>query len=366
MKIANIRASVHRIPAYMPLFDLPIERAARVVCEVETDDGLLGVGYTSRFLPSAVVAILANEILPAVKGLDPRKHELIHERLKPVLSARGVQTGVNLLALSCLDLALWDIKGRACGSSVASLLGGHRESVGVYVTFGFNQYSEDQLVEVARSLVAEGHTRLKMLIDGQASGWRRDAARVRRVREAVGDGIDLAIDANETYSLEDVSQLMRAILECNIAWIEDPVRPNDVRDLAHLRRQFGIPISAGQMDGHVSRFRHLVEGNAIDIFMPNPLFNGGITETARVAHLAQAYSRPLSDAGGGTPFSLHHVAGFRNGTLVECHLRSDSVYQQLFVDAPKPVGDAIAVPDAPGFGLTLNRDMLSETRVDPD
>ena len=102
-----------------------------------------------------------------------------------------------------------------------------------------------------------------------------------------------------------------------------------------LRRSTAIPLSAGQMDGHSRRFREWLDHDAIDIFMPNGMYNGGMTETRRVAYLAQIHNRPLSDAGGGGIFCLHHVAGFRNGTLAECHLGVEQVEDAIFTNAPE-------------------------------
>jgi L-alanine-DL-glutamate epimerase-like enolase superfamily enzyme len=158
-------------------------------------------------------------------------------------------------------------------------------------------------------------------------------------------------------------RLCRMIEDCDVAWFEDPVRRNDPRDMAMLRRRTTIPLSAGQMDGHSERFRAFIEHDAIDIFMPNSLYNGGMTETRRVAHLAQIYDRPLSDAGGGGIFCLHHVAGFRNGTLAECYLGVEQVESQLFVSVPEIEDGRLRVPAAPGFGVTLDRDVLRDTRV---
>jgi len=94
------------------------------------------------------------------------------------------------------------------------------------------------------------------------------------------------------------------------------------------------------------------------------MYNGGFTETRRVAALSQIYNKPLSDAGGGGLFSLHHVAGFRNGTMMELHTANARLERELFLDAPEPVNGRIAVPDKPGIGLTLNRDLLRDSRVD--
>jgi L-rhamnonate dehydratase len=186
---------------------------------------------------------------------------------------------------------------------------------------------------------------------------------VRHVRDALGPDILLALDANESVSLGYAMHLARLVEDCDIAWFEDPVAANDPRDLAALRRQTTIPLSAGQMDGHSARFRTFLEHDAIDILMPNSLFNGGMTETRRVADLAQIYNRPVSDAGGGGIYSVHHVAGFRNGTLAEHHLVLDQIEQRIFIDAPEPEGGSVAVPGAPGFGVTLDEDTLRDTIV---
>jgi L-alanine-DL-glutamate epimerase-like enolase superfamily enzyme len=173
----------------------------------------------------------------------------------------------------------------------------------------------------------------------------------------------IAIDANESLSVDEAMRLSRLIADCDIAWFEDPVWRNDPRDLARLRRSTTIPMAAGQMDGHSSRFRAFVEAESIDIFLPNSLFNGGMTETRRVAALAQIYDKPLSDAGGGGIYCLHHVAGFRNGTYAETHLGIEQVERALFKDAPEARDGRIAVPKAPGFGVELDRDVLKDTLV---
>ena len=155
-------------------------------------------------------------------------------------------TGVNLAALSCVDLALWDLIGKASGRTVAQLLGGHADRAKVYVTYGFGAYDRDQLVEMARRLIAEGHTRLKVLVGVAKGGIVEDAARVRHVREAVGDGVTLAIDANESLGLEEAKRLCRLVEDLDLAWFEDPLARCDARDMGVLRRSTTIPCRPGR------------------------------------------------------------------------------------------------------------------------
>lgn len=362
MKIAAVRTSVHRVDARLPLTGKPAGGRLRVVCEVETDDGRSGFGMTGAFLAHGTAAAVRHHLGPAILGLDPRDVEAIHARLMRLASERGRMTGISLAAVACVDLACWDLMGRSAGRTVAQLLGGHADRAPVYVTFGFPTYSADELVEVARMLLAKGHRRLKVLV-GTEHGRAADIERVRRVREAVGDDVLLAIDANEGIGLDEATALARGVADLDIAWFEDPLVNNDARDLRVLRQKSSIPLSAGQMDGHSARFRDWLEHDAIDIFMPNSMYNGGMTETRRVAALAYAYNRPLSDAGGGGIFCLHHVAGFSHGTLAEMHLGVEQVEQALFVDAPEPVDGTLSIPAAPGWGVRLDRDRLKDTEV---
>lgn len=362
VKIKDVRVTVHRFDNFIPLIHKQLEGDYRIICRIETDEGHVGIGMASRFLWHGVAAIITHHLAPAILDMDPRDLEAIHARLQPIVSERGMMSGINLSAVSAVDLALWDIIGKASGRTVAQLLGGHKDYADAYVTYGFAAYDIDQLIEMGRRLIAKGHTRLKMLV-GSKDGLKADAARVRAVREALGEGILLAVDANESLGAEDAMRLCQMIEEYDIAWFEDPLRRVDARDMGMLRARTTIPLSAGQMDGHPTRFREWLEHDGIDILMPNSMYNGGMTETRRVAHLAQIYNKPLSDAGGGGIWCLHHVAGFRNGTLAEIHLGSEQVEEQMFLDAPVAVNGRVQIPSKPGFGVTLNEEKLRETLV---
>lgn len=369
MKIKDIRASIHTISIQVPLLTGDIagygrdEQREFVFCEVETDEGLTGVAITGHFLTTAVVAALRQHFLPVVRDMDVRDVEAIHSRVSRKLNPRAM-TGVVSSALSLLDIALWDIQGKSANRSVAGLLGGSRTHVDSYVTFGFPQYDREQLAAAARLHVDDGFTALKLIVAVDEGGWREDAARIRAVREEVGDGIDIMIDANYLFDPVQALLLCRAVEEYAITWFEEPLHQNDARAMADLRSRTAIPIAAGQMEGHRWRLRELVERQAVDILQPNVCFCGGFTEARKTAHLAQAYNLPIANGGGWPLFNLHTMAGLMNGWLVEWHLGMVQVGELLFPDASRPVKGTIAVPDRPGLGLEVDRDALRETLVD--
>ena len=368
MKIKDIRASIHTISIKVPLLEGRIEGYGReeqrhfVFCEVETDEGLEGCGLTGHFLAESVVAALEKHFLPLVKDMDPRDVEAIHDRVLWQLNPRAM-TGVVSMALSCLDIALWDIQGKHAGRTVAQLLGGHSARAPVYNTFGFPQYDRDQLAEAAKLHVANGFKRLKMVVAVDPGGWREDAVRVRMVRDAVGDDVDLMIDANYLFTPVEAKMLCRAVEDCNLTWFEEPLYQNDARALADLRRHTNIPIAAGQMEGHRWRLRELVENHAVDILQPNCCYCGGYTEARKAAHLAQTYNLPIANGGGWPLFNMHTMAGLMNGWLVEWHLGMVAVGETIFIDPPRPQAGEIAIPDGPGLGLKLNAEALNDTRV---
>lgn len=367
-RIRAVRATIHTVSIDIPLLAGKVagygreEQKEFVVCEVETDQGVTGVGLTGHFLARSVVQALEHHILPVVEDMDPRDHEAIHHRVWWKLNPRAM-TGVISSALSCLDMACWDIAGKIAGRTVAQLLGGARRTIPAYVTFGFPQYDREQLAEAARLHVANGFTALKLVVAVDKKGWREDAARVRAVRQAVGDDIDIMIDANYLFPPIEAKMLCRAIEGCDITWFEEPVHQNDARALADLRAHTRIPLAAGQMEGHRWRLRELVEKQAVDVLQPNCCFCGGYTEARKAAHLAQTYNLPIANGGGWPIFNMHTMAGLMNGWFVEWHLGMVQAGEILFRGAPRPIDGTITIPDRSGLCLTLDPDALRETCV---
>ncbi len=363
MKIKSLKASIHRIPIIVPLLDEGALKRDMVFCEVETDDGIIGWGVTGNYMAAAVVAALEKHIFPVVEGMDPRDTEAIHWAVWWKLNPRTM-TGVISNALSALDIALWDIHGKQAGRTVAQLLGGHRDWSSTYITFGLHQYDRDQLVEAAKMFVAEGNNALKMVVAVDEGGWREDARRIRAVRAAVGDDVDLMIDANFIFTPVEARMLCRAVEDCNLSWFEEPLHQNDARALRDLRRYTRIPIAAGQNEGHRWRHRDLVDNQAVDILQPNCCYNGGYTETRKIAHMAQAFNLPIANGAGWPAFNMHTMAGLMNGGSVEFHVATGYMGSVVFNNTPAPENNRVKIPDAPGLGFEANYDVLNDTRIE--
>ncbi|MDX2481482.1 MAG: mandelate racemase/muconate lactonizing enzyme family protein [Desulfuromusa sp.] len=362
MKIAKIKASLHRHEIHLPDIE-SVETRTFVFCEVETESGLKGMGCTGHFLPWSTMPCIEQHIFPLIKGMDVFHTEAIHQKVWRQLNSR-TYTGVISNALSAIDSALWDIKGKATDRSISELLGGFSREAQTYATFGYPFFDEKQLADYAKKFLADGHTKLKMVVGGEPSRtWKDDVPRVQAARDAIGPDVDLMIDANCWFHPHDAFQLAKAVEDCNLAWFEEPILANDARALADLRNRVTVPIGAGQMEGNRFRFRELITHHAVDVLQPNVLYNGGYTEALKVAHMAQAFNLPMANGGGWPMFNMHLLAGVMNGGPVEFHYGMWMTGKHFFDGTPDPVNGVVTIPDRPGLGFTPKYDALEDARL---
>lgn len=341
-----------------------------VVVELTTADGVKGHGITSITDEEAVAAILRDLVAPNIIGLDALDREKVAETLYWVLTPRG-QTGYATHAISAIDLALWDILGKVTGLPCWKLLGGARDRVPLYVTFGFGSFDRDQLIETARQLRSEGVSRFKMVVGHHALAkqnrgsdidaiLREDLVRVRLVREAIGEESELYIDANCSLNEGSARWLVDRLDNVSISFFEEPVRDNDPRAMRQLRERTGIRIAAGQNEGQIWRFASLIGQEAIDVVQPNAVICGGLTAAAKVAALAKANNVDLAN-GGAFPFhNVHLHAGVANGGLVEWHLAAVEMCRAVFRNLPERDGQTLHTSDRPGLGFELDYDALDD------
>jgi len=370
MKIVRVTATPLNVPLRVSLAG--IERTSSLeACfvEVETDGGITGHGLAAITRETVIAEIVNGVVAPAIKGDDPLANERIWDKLYWTLMPRG-QTGLAAQALSAVDIALWDIRGKAFGQPVWRLLGGARQRVPLYATFGFNFFDREQLAAAARLWVSQGYRRLKMVVGHEAlrrretrpmmEVIREDAARVRAVREAVGPEIELYIDANCSLDLYHATRLAELVTPYGISFFEEPITQNDAQQMAQLRRATGMPLACGQNEGLIFRFRDLLLHEAVDYVQPNVVSSGGFTQCAKIAGLAAAFNVPLANGGAWQYHNMHLQAGLANGGLVEMHYLADELYKQIYRGLPVPQDGWLTLPDTPGLGFEPDHDAISD------
>ena len=359
MKITCVEATTHSIPVHIPLLESDLNRTI-VFVRVETDEGVTGYGLTGGIQRYGVKELINRELAPFLTEKNPLETEALWNQMYLNFNPRS-QTGVWSSAVSALDIALWDIKGKHYEEPVWRLLGGAKKKVPAYITFGLLEYDREQLVEMAQHFVREGQNKLKMVVAvNDAEDPAEDAARVRLVREAIGEKVQLMMDANYLFSFQNALRLSKLVEPFNISWFEEPLYGNDARLLAALRQRTSIPISAGQNEG--SRFRHLelLMHGAVDILQPNVCYVGGYTEGVKSASLAQAFNILIANGGGWPHHNMHLQAAMANGWRVEFHYTMWKVGETIYKETPEPEKGWVTLTEKPGLGLEPNENALKE------
>lgn len=362
VKIASIKATIHNVPIKVPLLEKQMVQQI-VFVEIATDAGITGYGLTGDLQTSGVRELINQQLAPFLKGKSALDTEARWQEMFLTFNPR-YQTGAFSSAVSAVDIALWDIKGKHLKMPVWRLLGGAKKTVPAYITFGLLQFDRDQLVEFVRRFLADGQDKFKMVVAiDNGENIAEDATRVSAVREAIGPNRDLMIDGNYLFSMNRALQLAKRVEPYNITWFEEPIFGNDARLLSQLRQRCSVPVSAGQNEG--SRFRHLelLQHAAIDILQPNVCYVGGYTEGMKVAALAQAYNILIADGGGWPHHNMHLQAAASNGWRAEFHYLMWQTGNIIYRNPPQPVKGNVTLTEDPGLGLEPNREALKEYLV---
>jgi L-alanine-DL-glutamate epimerase-like enolase superfamily enzyme len=376
MQITKITAIPLHVPVSLEIRGQPRQTSLSVcLCCIDTDQGLQGWGLTGITEEEVIHTLIEKIAGPALLGQDPLATEALWEKLYWLLTPRG-QGGYASHAMSAIDIALWDIKAKAAGMPLWMLLGAARSRVPVYVTFGFGFMDQDDLVHAARGWVEQGFDRLKMTVGSHALSRRdeprdigqvilRDIERVRAVRQAVGERVELYVDANCGLDGLHARALALELKATGVKFFEEPIANNDVIQLRQLRHATGMPIAAGQNEGQIVRFREMLLAQAIDVAQPNVCISGGYTQSIRIAALARAFGVPI-DNGGAWPFhNMHLHAGLACGGMVEHHVVAVEVLKQIYDDLPVPVAGWLQLPDQPGLGFEPNLGRIQSLALHP-
>ncbi len=346
---------------------------------VTTENGLQGFGEAKAAVGSSgvcasIVSCVENELKPMLLGKDARQIGRIwehmyngtrdHYALKrgrkfPVLGRRGL----TVSAMSGVDTALWDLKGKALNVPVMELLGGAcRETMPAYASGGWAD--ADRIGEQLKGYVSKGFRGVKMRVGVMDETVANSVARVRVAREALGMDIKIMVDAHGTYSVPEAKQFCRGVEDCNLYWFEEPISPDNRHGTAEVRASTAIPIAAGESEYTCFDIRDLIEVRALDVVQPDAAIIGGITETMRVAALAHAFQLELAPHCWGSAFSF--MAGVNvafaspAATIIEFSLGGNPMMYELVQEKIETREGLIEAPKGPGLGLTLNWDFVRE------
>ncbi len=348
-------------------------RRQHCLVEIRCEDGTVGWGEClGPAGPNAAVVAAYAELLV---GRDPLETELIWLDLYNALRDQG-QRGLTMTALSGIDIALWDIKGKHFGQSISRLLGGRvREEVEAYATGAFYSGSDDRPDEIAEEVsgyVEEGFAAAKIKIGLDPE---EDLAVIEALRATVGPDVTLMIDANHGYDVLEAIAVGEAAAASQIAWFEEPVLPEQLQAYQEVRAGQPIPVAGGETWHGRYAMHEALRAQAVDILQPDICGTGGFTEMRRIADLAALYGVRLVPHVWGTAVqiaaSLQFIAALlpnpprRNSLapLLEFD-RTPNPFRQAIVTEPLEASSGIvAIPDGPGLGIEIDREALERFRL---
>ena len=353
--IERLGLAVYTVPTERPEADgtLAWDSTSVVVVEPVTWSGVRGLGYAVGDL--AVALVIRDVLRPHVVGKDVNNTTDLWESMRSSVRNLG-RPGVCSMAISAVDIALWDTKARAQGVPLHRLLGPVRETVPVYGSGGFTSYNQMELITQLSRWVEQGIPRVKMKV-GKDWGlsWREDLQRVSAVRKALGDDVELFVDANGAYDRNRARSIgKRFATELGVTWFEEPVSSDDTVGLRMLRATLPLDVAAGEYGYSNEYFRDLLAARAVDVAQADIGRVGGITEWLRVAATCAAAKVPLS--GHCQPQQHVHAAtaveNLRHIEWFHSHVRVDNL---LFDGVLEPVAGELRPSDRPGLGLELKR-----------
>lgn len=383
MKISNVEAFWLRCP-------IPKEKQHRsdyglltdfdmTLVVVTTEDGLQGFGEAKAAVGSSgvcasIVSCIENELKPVLVGKDAKSitrlweemyngtrdhYALSRGRKFPVLGRRGL----TVSAMSGIDTALWDLKGKALNVPVMDLLGGAcRDKMPAYASGGWA--NADKIGEQLNGYVSKGFGGVKMRVGIMDETVSNSIKRVRAAREALGPDIKLMVDAHGTFSVPEAKQFCRGVEDCNLYWFEEPISPDNRHGTAEVRAATAIPIAAGESEYTCFDIRDLLEIRALDVVQPDAAIIGGISEAIRVGHLAATHQVELAPHCWGSAFSfmagLNVAFASSSATIIEFSLGGNPMMYELVKEKIEVNGGMVDAPTGPGLGLTPDWNFVNE------
>jgi L-talarate/galactarate dehydratase len=364
MKITHIESRIVRVPLDEPLAGGPTPAGATqnfVTLRIGTDEGVqgIGIGFFGGGAMSGALKAAVDGLGALAVGENPLAIEAIVAKIRAAATSSG-PGGIFTLALSAIDIALWDIRGKVFNQPVSRLLGGHRERVPTYASGALMRgFPLAHVEKAAAKLVEKGFKQMKtqLALPGDTNP-ELEVERIRVVRNAIGPKIDLMCDINQRWDVRQAISIGSRVEEYGLFWLEDVVAHDDYPGLAAVTAALATPIAAGEYVYGLVPFRHMLEARSVDIVMIDVVRAGGITQWMKIAGMAEAFNLPVVNH-LCPEISVHLVAAIPHGLTVEYMPWSSKLYKEV----PQPVNGELAIPNKPGLGLEFDPEALKKWGV---
>lgn len=388
MKITEVRTRVvewkgktvppqrHFCTNPIDLLDLPIDPMGSfrfyewLITEVMADNGLVGIG-NATLAPRVTKQLIDLYLKPILVGANPFDVEFLWQHMYRKTMAFG-RKGIGMVAVSAVDIAIWDLLGKTLQQPVFRLIGGKtKEKIPVYASRLYSQKLED-LAKEAKLYKDQGYRAMKLRfgwgpVDG-AAGMKRNVELVRTAREIIGDEIDLMADAYMGWTLDYARRMIPLLEPFHLRWLEEPVIPDDVAGYAALKAMNRVPIAGGEHEFTLYGFRQLLDAKAVDVIQFDTNRVGGITQAKKISALAEAHSVPVIPH-AGQMHNYHIVMSSLNSPMAEFFPLVDievgnELFWYIFKGEPVPKNGFIELDEnKPGLGLDIDEEGLKKFQI---
>ena len=366
IKITALETDVLRFPPGRPFADAIHDfgkESGGVVLRLRTDAGVTGWAYSSFGMiggaPRTLEALLQNEVKPVLLGKDPGFPKRLRSDLWKALEYAGVQ-GITQFAIAAVDIAVWDILGKAAGLPVYKMLGAYTDRMPVYSMCGWYYENDGDLSQFKKSIssaIEEGYEAVKIKV-GRGS-LDDDVNRITAAQAIAGKNRRVMVDANQKFNLNEAIRRGRVYQQMGCFWFEEPLAPQDHAGYAELARELDIRIATGENEYTKYSYVDLISRHGVDVVQPDNRRSGGVTEWMEIAAIADGFSLELASHGGG-PTDLNMLLAMPNAIYMEYgSLKGDSSNLEKL----RPAGSAVLAPEMPGIGSELRPDYIQKHKI---
>ena len=367
MKIEKVEAFAISIPLRAAVSDAVrrITHRDSLIVKIRSADGLEGVGFTLGYDGSkAMVSMVDTIFRPILEGANALEAEHLWAEMYRQ-SIQAGRRGAALRAISAIDIALWDLRGKAARMPVMHLLGVHSTRLRCYATGGYYRDGQtvEELVREMAGYVAQGFSAIKLKVGKLTAS--EDEARLRGVRKELGDDVEILLDANGGWPDSNTAiSTLRRLERHRPYWIEEPVRADNIAAMARIAAALDLPVATGELESTRWAFAELLARQAADILQPDATVVGGVGEWLKVAHMAAAFDVPIAPHYN---WDIHTqlVASIPNGLFVEYFVRGSDVkvFDEVLENPIYPVDGYLTPRTEPGFGLIYREEKLRQYRI---